>query len=465
MLELGFDNSRDYVDWCWRNGFEGTLFKARSEFVEERRAFEAIRARRRAQERLHKNPKAFLEAVCYGELTSEEIDRPNYKRVAAEIEASNPDPQYRASLLDMLVALGKRDDMVFQTVAGEDDLPFVRGLIKLHDRRKLWLRPLDAWRPKRKARERRFGELTHHLFDRYGDVPRFMERVWLGNDRASRRHRDWYVHLGRGYNLRTAKKLPVTLTRKSAHAALRAPDDYTPEQAIRWGQLSALGAREEAIHATVATRLGRLFDHEDFWITVLRFIAANPMLDPRQIGPLVDYLQHQKFEPTEIEVAPGVWRHEPPPQPGLSMARRTVGTLMRQMETWHASLGKAYGLPSGSYEKAGFGGMLHERQNPGGEVRWAIRQLRNARDLQIEGDELRHCVASYHWSCARGVCTIWSLSASDDGTTFKRRVTIEVVNQTIVQCRGLANRDPDADEWAVITEWANRQALRLAHRF
>ena len=52
----------------------------------------------------------------------------------------------------------------------------------------------------------------------------------------------------------------------------------------------------------------------------LRFVADNPMLDPRQIGPVVDYLQFQKFEGAEVEGAPGVWRHEPPPQPGLSMS-------------------------------------------------------------------------------------------------------------------------------------------------
>ena len=65
------------------------------------------------------------------------------------------------------------------TIPGTPEIPVLRGLIKLHDRKALWLRPLKEWKPKSKNTERMFGELTRHLFDEFGDVPRFMERVWL----------------------------------------------------------------------------------------------------------------------------------------------------------------------------------------------------------------------------------------------------------------------------------------------
>ncbi len=461
MLDLGFMNSRSYFDWCWANGFDGTLDKSRSDLQEERDAFEVLAKEREKQTRLHKHPKAFLEAVCLGKLTSDEIDRPNFKRTAVEIEASNESSEMRQSLLQMLLALTKLDDMAFHSVAGQEETPFICGLIKLHDRKALWLRPLEDWKPKSKNRERRFGELTHHLFDKYGDVPRFMEGVWLRSDRPSWRYRDWYVHLGRGHNLRTAKS-PVPLTKKMAHNFLRAPNNYSVEQAIRWGQMKALGADENAIHATVATRLARSFENEEFWFTVLRFIAENPMLDPRQIGPVIDYLQNQRFEPLEVEVAPGQWRQEPPPQPGLSMNGRTVDTLMRQVMEWHDSLGRLSHLSGDLYAKAEFDGIAVERKAGNKTLHWAIRQLRSAKDLQFEGEELRHCVASYHWSCARGDCTIWSLSVSSDGKSFQRSQTIEVENRMIVQCRGLGNRDPKSDEWSIVEAWARDANLRIS---
>ena len=248
-----------------------------------------------------------------------------------------------------------------------------------------------------------------------------------------------------------------------AHHFLQAPDDYSVEQAIRWGQLTALGAGEAAIHATAATRLCRSFENEDFWFTVLRFIADNPMLDPRQIGPMIDYLQHQRFEPFEIEVAPGQWRREAAAQPGLSMHGRTVDTLMRQVVAWHEGLGRLERLPGGEYAKAAFDGTAIEKAAGGRRVRWVINQLRSAKDLQLESEALNHCVASYHWSCARGQCTIWSLSMSIDGASLERRQTIEVDRDgMIVQCRGLANRDPRSDEWAIVTAWAGEAGLQIS---
>lgn len=462
MRALNFTSTTQYFDWCWRNGFDGSFEKSQTDLQEEVTAYETILQKRAKHGRLHKNPKAFLEAVCFGELTSDEIDRPNYKRAAAEIEDSNENSSMRSSLLDMLLTLIKYDDLIFGSQIGRDNTPFIRGLIKLHDRKALWLKPLAEWKPKSKSSERRFGELTHHLFDKYDAVPRFMESVWLRTDRPSWRYRDWFVHLGRGHNLRTAKT-PVPLTKKMAHHFLAAPDTYTIEQAVRWGQLSALGAGRAAIDAISATRLGRSFANEEFWFTVLRFIADNPMLDPRQIGPIVDYLQNQRYEPTDIEVAPGEWRQEPPPQPRLSMQGRTVDTLLRQVTAWHETLGRYKAMPSGDYDKADFAGIVLEKKSSQGPVRWIIRQLLSSKALQAESEALRHCVASYHWSCARGDCTIWSLSKVVEGGDVERCQTIEVNKSgVIVQCRGLANCDPTAEELGVVNDWARDANLQIA---
>ena len=462
MQTMGFSSPHAYLGWCWENGFEPTFLKSRMDLQAERDTFNAAAEIRRKHNRLHKNPKAFLKAVCRGELTSDDIDRPNYKRTAQEIEVSNELEEARESLLEMLSILVKHHDLIFGAVSGQEDLPLIRGLIKLRDRKVLWLRDLESWKPKSKNVERQFGELTHHLFDKFGDVPVFMESAWLRNDRSGRRFRDWYVHLGRGHNLRTAK-CPVNVTKMVAHEFSQAPADFTIEQAVRWGQLRAFGASRNTIDAVVATRLGRSFANEEFWVTVLRFFAENQMLDPRQIGPIIDYLQNQRFEPTEVEVAPGQWRQRPPRQPRLSMQGRTVNTLLRQVEAWHRGLGKLQGLPSDTYAKAGVEGIAIERGQGRQTVRWAIRQLRNAKELRIEGDELRHCVASYHRSCVRGECTIWSLSRSEDDNSYERRQTIEVDKYgTIVQCRGLANRDPSRDEWSIVTEWAREANLRIS---
>lgn len=145
------------------------------------------------------------------------------------------------------------------------------------------------------------------------------------------------------------------------------------------------------------------------------------------------------------------------------MSGRTVTTLLRQVDDWHVSLGHMRHLPEGTYEKAPFEGFAVSHGKGKDKTLWSIRQLRNAKDLQIEGESLRHCVGSYHWSCSKGQCTIWSLSSSQGDDSYERRQTIEINrNGEIVQSRGLANRDPSSEEWAIINAWAGERQLQIS---
>ena len=56
-----------------------------------------------------------------------------------------------------------------------------------------------------------------------------------------------------------------------AHFFLQAPDHFTVEMALRWGQVRGFGGSEVLASAVAATRLGRSFEHENFWQTVLHF--------------------------------------------------------------------------------------------------------------------------------------------------------------------------------------------------
>jgi len=204
----------------------------------------------------------------------------------------------------------------------------------------------------------------------------------------------------------------------------------------------------------VAEHLQRVDEGLDSVVDVPR--AKDPA--PRRVATKKENIEGAE----KLPFAPGQWREQPPPQPGLSMNGRTVETLMRQVAAWHQSLGRLKGLPDGAYEKADFGGFTIAQSVDRKSIRWSIRQLRSARDLQLESEELRHCVASYHWSCAEGECTIWSLSRSDGGA-LRRCQTIEVDRtRTIVQCRGLANRDPSSEEWSVVNAWAREADLTIS---
>jgi hypothetical protein len=125
-----------------------------------------------------------------------------------------------------------------------------------------------------------------------------------------------------------------------AHYFLQAPADLTVEAGLRWGQIHALGGSERLVRAVIGTRPGTDFQNEEFWVTVLQFFIANPMLDSAHVGPIIDYIHQQRFVAQDVFVAPGVVERRGPAQPNFTMRGRTPASLLRQVEAWHRTLAK-----------------------------------------------------------------------------------------------------------------------------
>jgi hypothetical protein len=164
-----------------------------------------------------------------------------------------------------------------------------------------WLRPVEAWQPSRANPTPQFTALAHHLFALY-PVPAFMTSAWFqvppDGPHAEQR---WYKHLGLGHSIRTAD-LPLPFTRAMAHHFSQAPHHYTVSAALRWAQVRGLGGEDPLARAVVATRLGREFGNEEFWLKVLRFFVHHPKMDTIHVGPVVDFLWHQRFATREVFV-------------------------------------------------------------------------------------------------------------------------------------------------------------------
>ncbi|MCA9265872.1 MAG: PcfJ domain-containing protein, partial [Planctomycetales bacterium] len=107
--------------------------------------------------------------------------------------------------------------------------------------------------------------------------------------------------------------------------------------------------------------------------------------------------------------------------------------------------------------------FLEGSQKNGTFKSWTIRELLSSKGLMTEGRQMKHCVATYASSCARGHCSIWTMEVeSIEG--FAKVVTIEVRNNSrlICQVRGKANRLAIEKERRVIQRWAESAGLRIA---
>ena len=94
---------------------------------------------------------------------------------------------------------------------------------------------------------------------------------------------------------------------------------------------------------------------------------------------------------------------------------------------------------------------------------WTITELLTSRALFLEGQAMRHCVATYAERCVRRQTSIWSMQVENKRGRH-RLLTIEVdlPKRTICQARGKCNRLPQPAEREVMDRWAAQQGLRIA---
>ncbi|MBD2721963.1 PcfJ domain-containing protein [Hymenobacter armeniacus] len=324
--------------------------------------------------------------------------------------------------------------------------PAVAALAERYQQR---VRDIADWKPKSSNAFRQLVSLVQHLFDQYGNLPAWLLNTWtqtaLVEDGVNLP--DLTLHVGWGRSLRSFPGLPVKLSKRLEHGMREAPAGCTFREALRYAQLAARDALEWW-GVVMESRLGRapLLD-DAFWLGVVDFFIATPMVDPRHLGPVCDWI-HQK---RSVGIGPE------PPQPGFSLKGRSMVSVLAQTERWHQAdvrqrrqSGDAE--PDVNHRWAG----LPVADFVAGSVR--IEQLFTYGQLVAEGRALHHCVATYLHSCRQGRCGIFSLTV--DGA---RALTLEVDSgRKVVQVRGKHNRWMTAAERDWINQWLDQARLVLS---
>ena len=250
--------------------------------------------------------------------------------------------------------------------AGDNRNAFNSGLLALALYHGDWLRPVESWHP---VRQNAWPQFSRSRPTSARPVSR--STVYdLGLVRPAARRKTATARLvqapGPGENIRTAK-LPLRLTRVMAHLFTQAPHHYSAVAALRWAQVCGLGGSKGLARAVVGTRLGKVLENEEFWESVLHFFVNHPGLDLAQVGPVVDFLQHQRFEWKDGVSPGGVFGKQPPPRPDYTMKGRTVASILRQVEEWHKQLGQETNQPSIAWRHAPFHDFRLVRGEEAGE--------------------------------------------------------------------------------------------------
>jgi hypothetical protein len=316
-------------------------------------------------------------------------------------------------------------------------------LFEVFEYRFFWVKDLSQWNPQTHNIYKQFLSLIDHLFCKY-KTPTFLFSSWFSN---VVKEKDWFICLAQGDNFKTAG-FPIELTKKQVHLFLQAPNDYTIPQALRYGQILGLNGDRQLVAAINNLDLS----YSEFWTTVIQFFINNPMLDRYQVGPIVDYIKHQKFSSNA-------------PEPNLSMKGRTADSLLKQVENWHAKLRKEKPKKQMEWKTSGIPGFekVEGLEYKSNYRNWKITELLTSNELYAEGKTQKHCVGSYSYSASSGRVAIFSLRKIDVARQEEIVLTIEVnlMSKAIVQARKKYNERPDPKASEILSEWAGKVGLRL----
>ena len=309
-------------------------------------------------------------------------------------------------------------------------------------------------RTRSRSRPKRVLEMARFLFGLYR-VPHVLEKVWSEYviDKSDRdyRHelarrrpyanpaqrapsfnpntrttnfRDWYVCVATGGSL-YKKHTRNTLTKKETHLFLSAPQDIDLCQSVIFAVASATGASRGDAHRLAKSKISEK-PFGEFWFECVRFFCLKDHMPQSiaQINDLVDFAATQKTENANYR---------------LLGSSQSLVALLRRMEEWHRALARTKDLSG--LEWAGVD--IHDykleqkdkdEQNP--PVIWNFHQITSGKELAQEGAAMRHCVLGYKTSCARGDCSIWSLTKTDAFGVPQRRLTMKDIGHI----RPLVNR-------------------------
>lgn len=323
-------------------------------------------------------------------------------------------------------------------------------LIDMAGRSAAWLRAPEDFRPRTTHGRDQLPELIRFLFESYR-VP-----AWLRAALAPRRGRPgrapafgWYVHVAQGNNLRSAPALPLPLSRRAAHEALRAPARHRPEQALLYGYLQANRAAPAVRDRLLQLSCVRNFRLEPPWLELYEKIARTPTLPAEQVWPLLEYARARRSEGVAIDVPlpvllRGLERREAAQREAL-VRQRALQYGAAFDERWDSR------VPAPPFE----GSSEH------GD--YTLSELRSLRELFEEGQRMQHCVFTYGAAARAGTASIWSLRLTHAGREISRvTVRIAPTERALVEARRRCNHAIQPHERELLQSWAKSQGLSLA---
>lgn len=351
--------------------------------------------------------------------------------------------------------------------------PAIPVLVRIASYADRWIRQPETWAGEKSADPSQIlHSLLRHLFATW-TVPKFFDNAWLVKGELIYLERDWFCHLASGGSMRTVQGMPPSITARALHLAMDAPCELTIRQALRWGQVKALGGSLELLGEVLRSRMVIDLSNDAIWSRLLEKLVAAHCFKPEHFGLIADTLLEMTLKDncSRAEALVSLplkdliahcrqfwrnilkWVHVEQP----NWSRNNILCPHLRLELRHLNAGQWAKLP---------GSKTFEFTYQEGEnfIPCRIQELTHQSQLVAESQAMKHCVDTYGRSCKLGRCSIFSVRADEmigGQLTTTSHITIEVDRRSrrIIQVRGRRNRRIIPQQLPFLRKWANELEL------
>lgn len=184
----------------------------------------------------------------------------------------------------------------------------------------------------------------------------------------------------------------------------------------------------------------------DFWVSVFRFyLKQKPQIKLNRLQSQIDFIEHKRYNtPQGLKV--------------FSLKGKTLKSLDRDIEYWHryGYLEEAANDPPITWASKNIAVYKAIRNG----VHYRIEEITDSKTLFYESKVLEHCVHSYLKRCIKGYTSIFGIRI-EESELSKPCCTIEVIGNSVYQCKGKFNRRPDEVEFRLLQSWCKENNFTI----
>lgn len=254
---------------------------------------------------------------------------------------------------------------------------------------------------------------------------------------------EWCLALIQGESMKNLRSLPVEATRSfiASFNSVACHPDLSLKQAMIHSSLMANNLDADFAHHAVKIPSNSDLNNGKYFVEVV--CLANKLgLDTNDLQTTWDYFKHNQDK-----------------LPVKLLRRYRRNKLFSDIRDWHMSLYfKKNPWARTPFPKSKI--KPYQQATDGTFI--TIKQIVMPAELYDEGRAMEHCVYAYEGRVRSKDCYIFSLKERDKNSVSKRRLTIEIRANNIVQVRGKRNRTPETKEYGWIKQWAGMNQLNMA---